>query len=183
MWEFLPLVFFTLINHIWVGDRRTGILVCLLWKQRLIFAALYFLRMLRVCYKNVYARWVCAKKLSTHAECAIKKWSTHAECAQTNVNTCWAFAKKCVFAFSAWVWRIEISSKAVEKLLKLLSGFRPRIQPLHATQILLCIWTMFCVMQRGVKHQTSICYFERKPEKGRVANWQKVRLRISKRDR
>ncbi len=59
--------------------------------------------------------------------------------------------KKCLFAFSAWVWRTEISGKAIEKLLRLLFGFRPRIRPLYATQIPVYIRTMFCEMQKTSK--------------------------------
>ncbi len=80
----------------------------------------------------VYARWVCNKKMLTNAEPALKK---------------------CVFAFLAWVWRIEITGKAVEKLLTLLSGFRPSIRPLYATQTPVYIWTMSLCNAEG--HQTS----------------------------
>ncbi len=66
--NFDPL-FFTLINHIWIGDLGTGNFVCWFWRGRLIFAIWYFLHMLSVRWKNVYACWMCAKKCATRGAC------------------------------------------------------------------------------------------------------------------
>ncbi len=92
VWEFRPLDFY--VNKLYQGRRpKDWIFFCLLWRQRLKFAILIFFA----------PSWVCAKKWSTHAECALKKvyarWvcakkrSTHAEPAVKMCYACWACGK------------------------------------------------------------------------------------------
>jgi hypothetical protein len=69
--ENFDLLFFTLINNIWVGDRGTGIVLLILKTEADIHHFMFF-KHAECGEKKFYACRVCAKKCSTHAEYAAK---------------------------------------------------------------------------------------------------------------